>query len=411
MNRFLLGAAGFALLGMLAYGAVKTYVIDPKTVSSVENLLGHFYQARSSLPPLPTPVDYKEVAAQLSEGRVDFIASPNWAYTHDGGTYYLAEGSRLAKGLELPATLLAYEDLASGKVVLAAIPDATEVLEALVVEDAPEFAPFTEGTSVEGYLLKELWPRRVIWSATLKPEADAWNDLVQAEQAIGMSVAPMMMAMSEPETITLFEVVQDGTNISVNLPDEFIGADISLERSTNLVAGSWADVLQTNAAYGGTMFLAHAALTDLPGETIITTNTADTVDPISGETNYIAGTVTTNYMVEHIPAFYRAYASSSVDTDGDGIDNVSEYGLGSDFRYTLDTLGDPDADGFSNLEELARGSDPTVGESNGNTGTVATIRYYYDEDDRLTDFYVGTEAAQKADLSDAHNISEEVSAK
>ena len=42
---------------------------------------------------------------------------------------------------------------------------------------------------------------------------------------------------------------------------------------------------------------------------------------------------------------------------------------------------------------------------------MATLRYYYDEDDRLTDFYSGAEVAQKTILTASHNISEEVSAK
>ena len=74
-------------------------------------------------------------------------------------------------------------------------------------------------------------------------------------------------------------------------------------------------------------------------------------------------------------------------------------------------LGDADNDGFSNLEEQLNDTDPGSVNSGGNTGTVATIRYYYDEDDRLTDFYSDSEVAQKTILTASHNISEEVSAK
>ncbi len=432
MKRKLLTALGAVLIGALAYGAVKTYIIDPKTVTSAEDILELFYETRNSIPPLPSPINYLEVVDQLKEGRLDFIASPNWAYTHDGGTFYLADKSKLGRKLELPATLLAYEDLASGKVVVAGIPESTKELQSLLIVDAPEFSPFEGVVSVDSYLMEEIWPRRVVWTATLKPEEDAWNDLVQTEQATTMSVAPMMMAMSAPEEITLFEVIQDGTNISVNLPNEFVGADITLERSTNLVTGGWADVFQTNALYGGTMFLTYAELPVVPGEMVITTNTANTVDPITGETNYIAGTVTTNYLSPNVAAFYRAYASSSVDTDGDGLDNVSEYGAGTDYLWKdssgdglwdgwlvqhgfdplgLNTLGDGDNDGLSNLEEQKLGTDPDSANSSGDTGTVATMRYYYDEDDRMTDFYCGAEVAQKTTLSASHNISEEVSAK
>jgi len=158
------------------------------------------------LPPLPCPVSYETIVEQLAEGRVDFIASPNWAYTHDAGSYYLSEKSELAENFLLPATLPAYEDLASGKVVLACIPNATEKLQTLAVVDAPAFTPFDEGVLVESFLIKEIWPRRIIWSATLKPESAAWEDLVLQEQSMSMmSVEPMSMAMSTPEEIGLPE--------------------------------------------------------------------------------------------------------------------------------------------------------------------------------------------------------------
>ena len=98
------------------------------------------------------------------------------------------------------------------------------------------------------------------------------------------------------------------------------------------------------------------------------------------------------------------------DTSGDGCGDgwLVQYGFNPLF---LNTLGDVDNDGFSNLEEQLNGTDPTSPQNNSNTGTVATIRYHYDEDDRLTDFYSGAEVVQKTILSASHNISEEVSAK
>ena len=97
------------------------------------------------------------------------------------------------------------------------------------------------------------------------------------------------------------------------------------------------------------------------------------------------------------------------DTSGDGLGDgwLVQY----DFNpLALNTLGDGDNDGFSNLEEQLNGTDPTSPQSNSNTGTVATIRYHYDEDDRLTDFYSSSEVAQKIILTASHNIAEEVSA-
>ncbi len=98
------------------------------------------------------------------------------------------------------------------------------------------------------------------------------------------------------------------------------------------------------------------------------------------------------------------------DTSGDGCGDgwLVQYGFNP---LALNTLGDVDNDGFSNLEEQNKGTDPTSPQGNSNTGTVATIRYYYDEDDRLIDFFCGAEVAEKTLLTAAHNIAEEVSAK
>ena len=97
-----------------------------------------------------------------------------------------------------------------------------------------------------------------------------------------------------------------------------------------------------------------------------------------------------------VSMFYQVSATSTVDSDGDGLDNVSEYRLGTDYLLgdtsgdglldgwavtngldplALNTLGDGDNDGFSNLEEQKRGTDTCTPDSSGNTGTVATIRF------------------------------------
>ncbi|QBG48243.1 hypothetical protein EGM51_12885 [Verrucomicrobia bacterium S94] len=102
------------------------------------------------------------------------------------------------------------------------------------------------------------------------------------------------------------------------------------------------------------------------------------------------------------------------DSDGDGLDDgwESEYGFDPLSNEGDDgALGDVDNDGFSNLEELTGGTDPTVSDAGNAVGTVTTVRFYYDEDDRLTDVYVGSDTAQRTFLSDAHNITEEISVK
>jgi len=357
MKKIILGAVGLALLGALAYGTVKTLVIDPRMVSSAEEILALFFETRNSLPPLPSPVSYEAVAEQLLEGRFDFIDNPGWAYVHDGGTYYLSEDSKYATKWKLPMKLLAYEDLASGKVVLAGIPVETEKLQSLAIEDAPASTPYDgKSVSVESCLMNELWPRRIIWSAMLKPEADAWNDLAQAEETSTLSVSPMMLTMSEQ--ISGFVVVQDGTNLSVNLPVEFSGAVISLESKTNLLDSGWATVFQTNAPASGILTLGAADLPDVPCEMIITTNSETIyIDPIDGSTNVIPAGVYTNYECSTVAAFYRTSAESSVDSDSDGLDNVSEYGEGTDYLDPESDGGDGLPDGY---EVLVSGTDPNA---------------------------------------------------
>lgn len=102
------------------------------------------------------------------------------------------------------------------------------------------------------------------------------------------------------------------------------------------------------------------------------------------------------------------------DTEGDGLGDDWELLHGFDpvsATGTNGALGDADSDGYSNLEEQLLGNDPLISDSGGSTGTVATIRYYYDQDDRLSDFFCGTEVAQKTILTVSHNISEEILAK
>ena len=98
------------------------------------------------------------------------------------------------------------------------------------------------------------------------------------------------------------------------------------------------------------------------------------------------------------------------DTSGDGLCDGWLILYGFD-PLAQNALNDGDNDGFSNLEEQKKGTDPTQQDASGDTGTVATLRYYYDEDDRLTDFYCGSEVAQKTVLTASHNISEEISVK
>ena len=95
------------------------------------------------------------------------------------------------------------------------------------------------------------------------------------------------------------------------------------------------------------------------------------------------------------------------DTDGDALPDGWEAGYGLDPLSTTSTngaLGDADSDGIGNLEEYTRDSDPGSNDGSGTTGTVTTLRYYYDEDDRLKAVFSGTSAAEAFSSSSADNL-------
>jgi len=83
------------------------------------------------------------------------------------------------------------------------------------------------------------------------------------------------------------------------------------------------------------------------------------------------------------------------DTSGDGLSDGVKVAQGLN-----PLLRDTDGDGFEDDEELASGSDPTAFTS----GASATIRYAYDDDDRLTATYSGAgQGAAKVALTPAGN--------
>ncbi len=350
------------LAGVLAAGAVKTFVLVPRTVSDIPEILEAFYQSRSSIPPIPSPVSYRTVAALLAEDRFDFLSTPNWAFPHSGGTLYLSDKSTLK--LSLPMILTAYEDLVSGKVVLTGTPIGSKEIQTLAIVDAPDFAVYDQRTSLDKYLMDELWPRRVIWTAVLQEESSFLSmveqTLLSAQSAqTGMS-APQMMTLSVPETITDFRLIQGGASrleLSVHLPPEFIGATVDLLSSTNLVEGIWSTVLQTNTTSTGTVFLAGADIPDLICETNVFSGWVDcpacATDPNADCTNQTWVVSTNRVVVGGGVIYYKTSASSQVDSDQDGLGNLDEYNLGTGYLNV-----DSDGDGLLDGEEVDGGLDP-----------------------------------------------------
>ena len=109
--------------------------------------------------------------------------------------------------------------------------------------------------------------------------------------------------------------------------------------------------------------------------------------------------------------FFRAYLNDHLDSDGDGISDVLESVLFGTNPYRADTSGeglsdwekiyryglnplvhDTDGDGIEDSEEILAGTDPkTPFSATEQNALHQTIRYYYDDDDRLigTHFGVG----------------------
>lgn len=330
MKKSLIGVAGISLLGVLAFGAVKTYVVDPKTISSASELLSIFFEARESLPPLPSPVSYEEVINQLAEERMDFVAHKTWAYMHEAGTYYLSDKSKLARELKLPMHLVAYEDLLSGTVMLVGTSDGSDELQILAKVAAPDFSPYDEKVSLESYLMWELGPRRMIWTATLKSEADAWADLAKAEEAsaAALSAAPMMMAMSAPAVVTNIQLTIESTGngtveVEAYWPVDFTNR-LEIYATSDLVTADW-QIAQTEI------------------------NT-------TGGSSYAWEDTNANLT-------QRMYAAGNmdIDTDGDGIPDAREK-----YLYKTDPdLADTDGDGVDDGTEIANGTDPLQADSDG----------------------------------------------
>ena len=107
--------------------------------------------------------------------------------------------------------------------------------------------------------------------------------------------------------------------------------------------------------------------------------------------------------------YFVKLAEGTGDSDGDGISDILEsmvYGTDPHradtsgggltdgekiFRYGLNPfVQDTDGDGYDDAEEVANGQNPTVT----TPGADRTIRYVYDEDDRLTGTYFGRGAGR-----------------
>jgi hypothetical protein len=301
------------LFGAVAVSTVDKLVIEPRTISSWGELVDSYLVSRISLPPLPFA--YADALARMKIGDWSFLAD-RWQCKQSGGTYYVAEKSKLAK-LKLPLHILVYEDLQRGEIVILSSPDGnTYQGEALF--KAPEFMPYEKDVPLDRYAMDELWPRCVVWEITLKPEEDAWSDLVPKQSTLTSSAlllddGGMMAMMSVPAEHTndiwlALETQTNGINLNIFAPDGFTNR-VEVYSCTDLVSGLW---------------------------TVAGQNLYPSTNPAVWDAT---STLTTRFL--------RA-GNMDIDSDGDGINDARELIV----YQTLPDEPDSDFDTFSDYQEI-----------------------------------------------------------
>lgn len=361
IRNIVLSLSGLLLLSALAAETLELLIISPRTVSSAEEVLSIYTQARGANPPLPLPdISYTDAGRQFVAGCYDFAQHPQWATTHYAGTYYLADSSTLASSFDLPAIVVAYEDLASGQLVITAKELDSSTVHNLFITNAPALAVFDGTMGREQYWMRELNQKRMVWSALLKSESEAWTDMLSVQTATLAPESMMMMTMSESETITDFRIIQDGTNLTVHIPPSFMTSEVVLFRSTNLVEGIWEPILTNVIDQTGILSLGDANIPPIVYETQIRSYWADcpdcATDPTAVCTNQTWVTSTNQVAVGGGVVYFKMTATeTTLDTDGDGILNMTEYEIGTAYDLT-----DSDGDQMPDPYELEKGFDPTL---------------------------------------------------
>jgi hypothetical protein len=239
-------ASGLCVVSVLMTGAVAVSTVDklpiePRTVSSWSELVDCYLVARTSLPPLPFA--YDDAFARMKTGEWSFLAD-HWQYKQTDGTYYVAKDSKFA-GLKLPLHILVYEDLQRGDIIVLSSPDGTN-FQGEALFKAPEFMAYDKDFPPDRYAMDELWPRCVVWEITLKPEADAWSDLVSKESARTASAVSLdegmsaMMSVPAESTNQPWLAMERGSNPELILyaPEGFTNR-MEIYCSDDLVSNVW----------------------------------------------------------------------------------------------------------------------------------------------------------------------------
>lgn len=195
------------------------------------------------------------------------------------------------------------------------------------------------------------------------PDGAAHEDASHPRRTVGND--ELRFAVIEPCT--------NGVSLSIALPSAgVIGDVLDLFCTTNLLS-SWSFLGEVFAGTTVPTAEVFVALLDLPGAPAAMPSAAffvaGTHDDADGDGIYDGR--------ERI-----VYGTDPLhpDTDGDGLPDGCEIA-----SSTSPILRDTDGDGYPDDEEIASATNPLVA----NAGAAATIRYVYDDDDRLTAAYVG----------------------
>jgi len=257
---------------------------------------------------------------------------------------------------------------------------------------------------IRDYLLELYSPQRVCMQYDIViGDENLYSSLVESvksKTAVDIELKSVVMRSSAVISNLCFTAITPNTNGTVELSIAWASSGMTTNAvdffvSTNLVNNSWDIGLTTNL----NLSLGSSSWIDTPG-----TNAAGHFYDLWTLYDYDGDGLSDGRE-------FRLYGTDAglFDTSGDGLSdgwNVF-YGLNPAVN---NALSDPDGDGFSTLEEALVGTDPTQANQNSFTGDTGTVRFYYDQDDRMTSSFSDTNAAVLTTLDSAHNITKSVMA-